>query len=100
MKTGKLEELARELAGRDGARIDQRKKAQDLAGSLREEIVDGARSAGMGAPIRSGDTVVLMTSTGHFVSAERGGGGELGADRASAGGWESFTLILEDGEIP
>jgi hypothetical protein len=65
-----------------------------------EEIVEGARSAGMGAPIRSGDTVVLMTSTGHFVSAERGGGGELRADRILAGGWESFTLILEDGEIP
>ena len=40
MKTGKLQEIARELAARDGNRGDRRKKAHDLAVNLRDEIVD------------------------------------------------------------
>ncbi len=49
--------------------------------------------------IRSGDTIALVVSTGEFISAEQGGGGPLNANRGVAGGWESFTLILEGGEV-
>lgn len=52
--------------------------------------------AAFGAPIESGDPVSLATSTGQFVAAEQGGGGPLRADRAAAGGWETFTLIIDE----
>lgn len=48
-----------------------------------------------GALIADGDAVALATSTGHFVSAERGGGGPLRADREQAAGWETFNLIFD-----
>jgi len=49
----------------------------------------------VGGPVASGDSVNLVTSTGHFFSAEGGGGGRLTANRDSASGWESFTLVLD-----
>jgi len=54
----------------------------------------------LGAPVSSGDSINLVTATGHFVSAEGGGGGRLRADRSAAAGWESFTLVLDpEGDI-
>lgn len=52
--------------------------------------------AAFGASIGSGDAVSLVASTGKFVAAEQGGGGPLRADRAAAGGWETFTLIIDE----
>jgi len=48
--------------------------------------------------IRSGDAVALVVATGRFVTAEEGGGRELRADREIVGGWETFTLVIEDSE--
>lgn len=53
-----------------------------------------------GDRIRSGDTIALVVSTGEFISAEQGGGGPLSATRRAAGGWETFTLMLDGGETP
>ncbi len=71
----------------------------DAAGASGDHVPSGDRIPSDDR-IRSGDTVALMVSTGQFVSAEQGGGGPLSADRRAAGGWESFTLILDDGETP
>ena len=48
--------------------------------------------------IRSGDSVALIVATGRFVTAEDGGGRELSADRETVGGWETFTLVIEEPE--
>lgn len=63
-------------------------------------IVKLDASSARGDRIRSGDTIALVVSTGEFISAEQGGGGPLSANRRAAGGWETFTLILDDGETP
>jgi len=42
--------------------------------------------------------VSFAASTGHFLSAEQGGGGRMLVDRSSAAGWESFTITLRGSE--
>ncbi len=46
--------------------------------------------------IRSGDGVALVAPNGRFLHAGEGGGGPLWANRSTAAGWETFTLILDD----
>lgn len=65
--------------------------AAGVAGST--EIGSGERGP---TEIRSGDSVALRSSLGLFVAAEQGGGRELRADRVVAGGWETFTLVLDE----
>jgi len=61
----------------------------------RRRDVESSRSASV---IRSGDNVALVAATGRFVAAEEGGGRELRADRETVGGWETFTLVIEEPE--
>ena len=46
--------------------------------------------------VRSGDWVALIGPNGRFLQAEAGGGGRLWANRSTAAGWETFTLILDN----
>ncbi len=46
--------------------------------------------------VRSGDWVALIGPNGRFLQAEAGGGGPLWANRSTAAGWETFTLILDN----
>lgn len=52
--------------------------------------------------LMSGDRVTLRTVNGQFLCAENGGGGEVVANRVTAGPWETFTVVhadLSGGEI-
>lgn len=45
-------------------------------------------------------SVTLKSINGSFVTAENGGGGQVNANRSSAGAWETFTLLdLNEGEL-
>lgn len=53
-------------------------------------------------PLMSGQRVALRTANGQYVCAEGGGGGQLVANRATVGPWETFTIVHADlsmGEI-
>ena len=62
-------------------------------------VADTAAAAAGTEPdgiIRSGDRVALVAPNGRYLQAEAGGGGPLFANRPSAAGWETFTLMLDD----
>ena len=46
--------------------------------------------------IRAGDGIALAAPNNRFLHAEGGGGGALRANRETAGGWETFTLLFDD----
>lgn len=50
-------------------------------------------------PLDSGTEVHLATADGHYLVAELGGGGEVRANRAAAGAWETFTLITTGSKV-
>jgi len=43
--------------------------------------------------------VNFQANNGQYVVAENGGGGVVNANRASAGGWETFTLVDRNGGL-
>ena len=60
------------------------------------------RADQMSAPLMGGDRIMLRTANGQYLCAENGGGGEVVANRVTAGPWETFTIAHADlsaGEI-
>jgi hypothetical protein len=52
------------------------------------------------AQLAAGRTVALAAANGQFVCAERGGGGEVVANRAALGPWETFSMnTTADGKV-
>jgi hypothetical protein len=51
---------------------------------------------GNGGPIRDGDAIRLRTVSdpAWYVSADRGGGGVVNANRQAPGAWETFTIFV------
>ena len=47
--------------------------------------------------LRGGSGIRLQARNGQFLTAERGGGGTITADRDEAGAWERFELEVRDG---
>jgi hypothetical protein len=52
-------------------------------------LVDLDRPGGV---VQSGDAIALRSSSGYYVSAELGGGGEVSVNRTTAGAWETFEI--------
>ena len=48
-----------------------------------------------GQAVKDGDHVALRSSSGLYVSAELGGGGDVNVNRESIGSWETFTLTAK-----
>ena len=47
--------------------------------------------------LRDGARIRLQARNGQFLTAERGGGGAIMADRDEAGAWERFELVVRNG---
>ncbi len=89
--------------GGGGGRLIARDRFRERERLL--SVVFGGASGAAGGPgaiaggiISDGDMIALASSTGHFLSAEQGGGGPVSIDRAEASGWEHFTLRLREQE--
>lgn len=60
---------------------------------------DPATRGALRRALASGTEIHLRASSGHYLVAELGGGGEVRANRASAGAWETFTLITSGTKV-